>query len=345
MAETKTGVMAPRIEVNRVKLSEKIPLSTPYSVTIVPSSFCNFACTFCPCRTMQYKAAIMPFEKFKNIIDNAGFPEQVKVLHMYNIGEPLFNKDLPKMISYAKQSGFAKRISMVTNASLLTKEKADALISSGVNRIIISLYGMCDEDYKKTTQRDVSFDMIYENIKYLNSIKGDCDVFVKVIDRATPTEIKRQEFIEKFKDNCTYYSIETILPIWPNFRPEDDESSNIKITTRGLYEGVPAEERLACHYPFYSMVVNPNGLVNPCLADWDESVTLGDTSKKSLCEIWNSKEYDDFRLLQLSGKRPKHYLCATCGTLAAATPGEDDINEDRLKLLHKLFPNYKENIE
>lgn len=335
-----SGKMAPRIEVNRVKLSERIPLDTPYSVTIVPSSFCNFACTFCPCRTMQYKAAVMSFEKFKHIIDNANFPQQVKVLHMYNIGEPLFNKELPKLISYAKQSGFAKKISMVTNASLLTKEKADELIASGVNRIIISLYGMNDDDYKKTTQKDISFNMIYENIKYLNSIKNDCEIFVKVIDRATPTEEKRQEFIDKFKDNSTFYSIETILPIWPNFRPEDDESSKITNFSRGLYEGVPAKERLACHYPFYSMVVNPNGIVNPCLADWDESLNLGDTSKQSLSEIWNSEKYDAFRLVQLSGKRPEHFLCGTCGTLEAATPTDDDINDDRVKLLNKLFPKF-----
>lgn len=340
MEKSKSGVMSPRIEVNRLKLSQKIPLDTPFSVTIVPSSFCNFACNFCPCRTIAHKASVMSLDMFKNIIDNANFSQQVKVLHLYNVGEPLINKDFPQIIKYAKKSNFAKKISMVTNSSLLTEELSQEIIASGVDRIIISLYGLNDEDYKQTTNKNISFDVIYENIKYLNSIKGNCEIFVKVIDRVTPTEEKRNEFINKFKDNSTFYSIETILPIWPNFRPESDNPTQKEDFERGLYEGIPAIDRLACHYPFYSMVVNPKGIVNPCLADWDESLTLGDTSVKSLAEIWNSDEYQEFRLVQLSGQRKEHHLCATCGTLKAATAPDDDIDEDRLMLLEKLFPEH-----
>lgn len=340
METNKSGVMAPRIQVNRVKLSQKIPLDTPFSVTIVPCSFCNFACTFCPCRTITHKAGIMSLDMLKHIIRNANFPQQVKVLHLYNVGEPLINRELPQMIAYAKQSAFAQKISMVTNANLLTEELSRKLIASGIDRIIISLYGLNDDDYLKTTNKKIKFDTIHANVKYLNSIKNNCEVFVKVIDRVTPTEEKRQEFIDKFKNNSTFFSIETILPIWPNFRPEPDDPTQSENFQSGLYEGVPAIDRLACHYPFYSMVVNPKGIVNPCLADWDESLTLGDTYKNSLNEIWNSKEYQDFRLVQLSGKRKEHYLCATCGTLKAATAPDDDIDKDRLKLLKKLFPEY-----
>jgi radical SAM protein with 4Fe4S-binding SPASM domain len=343
MKESNISQKAPRVEMNRVKLSKQIPLDTPFSVTIVPSSYCNFACTFCPCRTITHKAGIMPLETFKNIIDNAHFPQQVKVLHLYNVGEPLLNKEFSEIAKYAKKSNFAKKVSMVTNASLLNEEVSQKIITSGIDRIIISLYGLNDEDYLNTTNRKIRFDTVFGNIKYLNSIKGNCEIFVKIIDRVTPTEIKRQEFIEKFKNNSTFYSIETILPIWPNFRPEMNDATQSENFNRGLYEGIPAIDRLACHYPFYSMVINPQGVVNPCLADWDGLVTLGDTSKQSLNEIWNSKEYKNFRLIQLSGERPSHYLCATCGTLKAATAPDDDIDEDRLMLLKKLFPEYKEN--
>ncbi|MFH2043936.1 MAG: radical SAM/SPASM domain-containing protein [Pseudomonadota bacterium] len=337
MNTSKSGVMAPRIEVNRMKLSQQIPLDTPFSVTIVPCSYCNFACTFCPCRTITEKASIMSLEMFKTIIDNANFPQQVKVLHLYNVGEPLINKAFPEIVKYAKKSNFAKKISMVTNASLLNDELSKEIIASGIDRIIISLYGLNDEDYLKTTNRKISFALIYENIKYLNSIKENCEIFVKVIDRVTPTQEKRQEFIEKFKENSTFFSIETILPIWPNFRPEANDPTQKEDFDRGLYEGVPAVDRLACHYPFYSMVVNSKGIVNPCLADWNESLNLGDTANKSLNDIWHSKEYQDFRLVQLSGKRKQHHLCATCGTLKAATAPQDDIDQDRLLLLEKLF--------
>ncbi|MBF0266084.1 MAG: radical SAM protein [Gammaproteobacteria bacterium] len=332
-----SGVMSPRIEVNRLPLSKQVPLDTPFSVTLVPSTYCNFACSFCPVKEISDKPSLMSIETAKNIIDNANFPQQVKVLHLYNVGEPLINKDFIKIIKYARQTNFAHRISTVTNASLLTKNLSEELIASGVDRIIISLYGLNDDDYLKTTKKKIKFETIYENIKYLNSIKGDCEIFVKVIDRVTPTEQTRQEFINKFKEISTFYSIETILPIWPNFRPEKDDPSQREDFQRGLYEGVPAIDRVACHYPFYSMVVNPKGIVNPCLADWDGLLKLGDTNNSSLNEIWNAKEYQDFRYEQLSGQRKEHPLCRTCGTLKAATAPDDDMDEDRLYLLDKLF--------
>jgi radical SAM protein with 4Fe4S-binding SPASM domain len=209
------------------------------------------------------------------------------------------------------------------------------LIASGIDRIIISLYGLNDDDYLTTTNKHISFDTIYENIKYLNSIKGKCQIFIKVINRVVFTPERKQEFINKFQDHCDFYSIEPILPIWPNFRPEGDDPD---LKNVGLYAGVPAVDRLTCHYPFYSMVVNARGFVNPCLADWNESVTLGNAKTDSLCDIWNSKEYNEFRLMQLQGKRRDHLLCSTCGTLRSATCTEDDIDGDRLRLLDKMFP-------
>jgi radical SAM protein with 4Fe4S-binding SPASM domain len=287
--------------------------------------------------------AIMEFNTAKEIIDNAGFPRSVKMLSLYNVGEPLLNNALPNIIRYAKTIGFAQRASIVTNASLLTRDWSERLIHSGIDRIIISLYGMSDEDYLANTGKHVKFAEIRRNIRYLNNIKDDCNVFVKVTDRAVPTSEKQQEFLDTFKDHCSGYSIEPILPIWPNFKPEGDDPALRDI---GLYHGVPAVDRLACHYPFYSMVVNARGFVNPCLADWDETLTLGNANEQSLSEIWNSKEYQDFRLVQLSGRRPGHFLCATCGTLRAATCPEDDIDGARLMLLEKMFPEiYKSHEE
>jgi radical SAM protein with 4Fe4S-binding SPASM domain len=86
------------------------------------------------------------------------------------------------------------------------------------------------------------------------------------------------------------------------------------------------------------MVVAPNGWVTPCLADWNESLLLGNANFLSLNEIWNNRAYRIFRHLQLFGKRKEHFLCGTCGTLRAATCPEDDIDEAREELLAKLFP-------
>lgn len=325
-----------RFETKRVKLSEQIPLDTPYSVTMVPSSYCNFACTFCPARVLadHGKARMLRPSQAKRIMDNAKFTKQVKMLSLYNVGEPLFNHDLPEIIEYAKNTGFCERTSLVTNASRLFPDVSEKLLRAGIDRIIISLYGLNDQDYELTTNKKADFEWILKNITYLSEIKKNCIVHIKIIDRVTGTPEREKAFVDMFGPLCDTYSIEPILPIWPNFRPEGESCD-----ARGLYKGVPAVDRLACHYPFYSMVVNPDGRVTPCLADWNEDMVLGDTSgKQGLSDIWNSFEYNEFRWIQLKGLRRDHHLCSTCGTLRTATCPEDDIDEDRIKLLNKLFP-------
>jgi len=262
---------------------------------------------------------------------------------LYNMGEPFINKDLPKMIKYAKEKQFSERISFVTNAILMNKENAVAIAEANPDRVIISLYGLTDEDYVNHTRKQISFNQVYENIKYFNSIKKDSKIYVKVIDRATPTPEKRHQFIDMFKDHCDFYSIESLGPIWPNFNPEEDKDAakDLNDAKRSLYEGVEIKDHVTCHYPFFGMLISPTGKVNPCVVDWNEFVTLGDATTKSLNEIWNSKEYQDFRLLHLIGKRKTSNLCATCGNLKLTTLPEDNLDDVRLDLLHKLFPEYK----
>ena len=322
-----TGI---RITTGRVKLADHIPLDQPMSVTLVPSSYCNFSCGFCPASKMRDKA-IMDFSTARSILGIAGFPKPVKVLHLYNVGEPLLNPDLAVIVRQARKIKFAERISMVTNARILHPATSRDLISSGVDRINISLYGLNDADYLENTNRYVDFGMIYQNIKYLNSIKENCYVFVKVLESVVSTPERQEQFKRLFEGNCSGYAAEPILPIWPNFNPTGEA-----VPDRGLYEGVPAKDRLVCHYPFYSMVVNARGFVNPCLADWDETEELGDAKVTPLKDIWDGWDYQNFRRTQLMGWRPMHPLCKTCGTLKVATAPEDDLEDDRERLLDKL---------
>ena len=328
-----------RFETNRVKLSDQLPLDTPYSVTMVPSSLCNFACTFCPARIIRRKAKIIPLQVATRIIDRANFPRPVKMLSLYNVGEPLLNEDLPLIISHAKERKFCERTSLVTNAVFLTPEKSRQLVGAGLDRLIISIYGLNDIDYELVTNRKASFDQIWRNVRYFYGIKAQCHVHVKIIDRVATADGRQDMFKSLFRDICDTYSIEPILPIWPSFRPEGEDPLLKRLCGEGLYKGVPAVDRLACHYPFYSMVVTSGGKVTPCLADWNESLVLGNvTGAATLNTVWNSLAYQDFRFSQLAGKRRDHYLCSTCGTLRTATCPEDDIDGDRVKLLNKLFP-------
>ena len=69
----------------------------------------------------------MRFDDFTKIVDDlAAWPgERIKVIRIIGFGEPLANRETPRMIAYLKERNVAERIEMTTNASLLTEDMAE----------------------------------------------------------------------------------------------------------------------------------------------------------------------------------------------------------------------------
>lgn len=98
----------------RVPLQEVIPLKYPFSIQIDIADACNMLCNFCfhsdldAIKEAQVKFGLMKYEVFQKIIDDIakcwGREKEIKKLRLFALGEPLLNKDLIKMISYAKKS-------------------------------------------------------------------------------------------------------------------------------------------------------------------------------------------------------------------------------------------------
>jgi len=112
---------------------------------IEPTNYCNLKCPLCPTGAglIRREKAAMSFEDFKKILDNLG--NQIIHLRLWNWGEPLLNKELPKMIKYAKSKNIYVNTS--TNSSFLNKENVRELTNSGLDHLIVSLDGASEETY------------------------------------------------------------------------------------------------------------------------------------------------------------------------------------------------------
>ena len=91
----------------RHRLVDVIPLQTPYVIFIDPSSVCNFKCKFCPSNNVLGDDGtvhnIMKMSTFEKVLSGMKmFPQKVKVVELYCIGEPLVNPDVPIMIKKLK---------------------------------------------------------------------------------------------------------------------------------------------------------------------------------------------------------------------------------------------------
>ncbi len=325
--------LKPRINLEgRTPLQDVIPLQTPFVIFVDPASACNFLCPFCPTGHRQMIddtgrfQGVLRLELFRKIIDDLGeFERPIKVLRMYKDGEPFLNKNLDKMITYAKQSGFVEYIDTTTNGSLLNPERLAPVLEAGLDKINISVDGMNREQYLKFTGFHFNFERFVENIKWLYSNKGGCEIVIK-IPRDLITKPQEQEFLDTFGDYCDRIFIENFAPCWPEFDVE--AHTGIKIT-QGIYQQ-PIKPTDTCPYIFYSISVNADGLVSSCFLDWGRKLLVGDVRQQSLKSIWRSDRMNALRLMHLQGKRCQNPVCGSCGQLTHCLPDNIDVYREQL---------------
>lgn len=295
----------------RHKLEDVIPLDTPYTLAIDPSNVCNFKCNFC---AIQYKKEELPFRKqfmdielFKKIIDDlTQFPERLKVLRINGQGEPLLNPNLPDMIRYAKEKKVADFVEIITNGSKLCPSLNQKLIDSGIDRIRISIEALDSEGYKDICGANIEFSELLSNIKDLHERSGKCEIYCKIVDVAVPTEADKNRFIELFGEICDRFFIDNVIPLWSDF---DELKINSSVT--GVHGQVVRNVNV-CPFPFYSLIINPDGEVTVCCADWKRKLIVGDLKTESMKEIWNGKKLRDFWIAMLEGKKNCFEMCRKC---------------------------------
>lgn len=319
-----------KIDKNRNDLSQVLPLKTPYVIQIDPSSKCNFKCKFCPVSKDtdgENIRNVMDFQLFKKIIDGLTcFNNKIKTIKLWKDGEPLLNKYIWKMIKYSKEKDVAEKIELTTNAYLLNEELSDKLIESGLDKIIISIEGLSEEDYLINSGVKVNFDRLINNIKYFYHNRKKCVVHIKIID-IDLTQDRKEKFFNMFSSISDEMFIEKAIPCWPEFEDESIHNDALNVW------GSSIEKKEICTIPLYSLVVNSNGKVSMCCNDWQQKIIVGDVNKQNIEEIWNSDKVKDFQILQLSKKRKTIITCSKC--MYPDYVSVDNIDNNSVEILNK----------
>src|SRR5437899_2751958 len=135
-------------------------LTLPRSIYIEPTSRCNEICQQCP-RTLlsREEDRDLPFDEFRKIVDQ--FPVLDRVV-LHGLGEPLLNKDLPKMVRYLKDRG--TYVLFNSNGIALTEKKGGELIDAGLDEYRLSMDGSSRETYAHVRGVD-AFEKIWRNVR------------------------------------------------------------------------------------------------------------------------------------------------------------------------------------
>lgn len=326
----RTNKSAPRSD-----LVSLIPLRSPFVVMIDPSSACNLKCKFCPTgdpliikASGRWQGFMRP-ELFQKIISDLDlFPDPIKTLRLYKEGDPLVNPFFPELVEIARNGKNVRFIDTTTNGLLLKNNLSDKIIASGIDQINISINGLTSEQYKFYTKREINFERLVDEIAYLYSIRGKCEIYVKCISEHL-TDAEKEKFFEIFGGISDRIFLEHLQPNWPDFS-FDYIQADYKV---GHY-GQPAKDKDVCPYIFYMMVINSDGTVSACVQDWGHKLIVGDCRIESVKDIWDGAKLHSLRLTHLRRKRCDLGVCKSCPVLKYGAL--DNIDHGAELLLEKL---------
>ena len=286
------------------KYLQKKFLSFPLRVQIETTSYCNAKCIMCPHSKMPRRNQHMEQGLYEKIITElAEHRQELKVLSLHFIGEPLMDPLIFDRIKFAKNAGI-NVVQFNTNTQLLTQEKARLLLESGIDTITFSLGGLEKETQEERRIGTLSH-VVEQNIDYvlelINSYGNDrkkTKTFIYTIKNSSQDKAYLP-IIKKYKNK-----VDGIVVVNQNNWGGDAKNHEKEIRlTRYL---VP------CPYIFTEMLINVNGKVNLCCLDYADKAILGDVATSSLYDIWNGKKMEDYRLLHLKKKSDRIQLCSEC---------------------------------
>ena len=305
----------------RIDVGRNSPLAAPLTILVEPASVCSLKCTFCPTGDFELSKSTGKFQGFikqdlfEKIIDDvksAGW--KVKALHLQKDGEPLLHPKFTSLCRIARNSDCFEKIETTTNATLLHKYDLNDLVTCGLSRIKISLYGLSDEDFTKNCRTNINYDRLRESIKslYLLSKKNNGpEIYIKIMAGKT-SDSNAKKFLEDYSNICDTYHIEYPVNLWPQ-SSDIPSLSDTNVTEHDMFGNtVPKKRKVVCPQPFYQISITSDGKVLACCPDWQCKNLISDVSVNSLKDIWESSELRNFQLMMLRGERFDHPVCKNC---------------------------------
>ena len=272
----------------------------PYWLTIDPANFCNLRCPFCPTGQMRVSRtkSILTFENFKKIADELG-PYLIHI-DFCNWGEPFLNPELPKLINYAKQYHVDTKVD--SNLNHFNEKYAEDIISSGLDKIIVSIDGATSKTYSKYRVRG-DFNTVINNLKLLIRKKKELDktnpyiCWQFLVFRHNEHEIKQ---VKKLGQDLGVDNVSITKAFIGNkdWIPLNDKYSHYrkaKIKEKITSEYFKQVQARTCNWPWEELVINSNGSVSVCCSVEDEKDDFGNIFEHPFKEIWNNNLYKQAR--------------------------------------------------
>lgn len=288
------------------KLKDKnVVCSFPRNMLIELTNACNDSCLFCANSKCTKTRGIIDRDFAKRILEQA-YQLGTREVGFYGTGEPLIDKNLEEYIQYAKSLGY-EYIYITTNGALLTEDRAEAIIRSGIDSIKFSINASNAKDYLLIHGVD-DFDKVIENLICLDSIRKknnkNTAIYISYVLTRFTYE-KKEEFKQKYGryvDDIIFYDC---LNTGGYMSEEVTPHLSVNQKTKVYFEND------ICPMIFKNLYITYEGYLTMCCADIQNYLAVADLKKESLDSAWNNAWAQELRKRHLEHKLDRT-LCYNC---------------------------------
>lgn len=297
---------------NQQALLQRVALNAPITRLLHPevryevTDRCNAACIMCP-RDLHVHArphGIMDLAAYQRSIDEVVALGATQVV-LTGFGEPLIDSTLEDKIAYSKTKGL--RTYIISNISLLTRERAASLIEAGLDELRASFLGMRPETYERVMIH-LKFDVSMQNLL------GLLEERERLASKTPKLQVSYIVLPENEQDTEAFRAFweprADAIEIWKPHNFGDGRDYRERLEDLGKKE--------SCGRPMNGpLQIQWNGEVIPCCYDYNNQIVLGNAFERPVLEILNHPKY---RLLRLAHREKKFALfpyCNQCDQLLA----------------------------
>ena len=273
---------------------KNIDITVPYfpeQVDLDISNRCNLSCITCFHSIEKFRPfPDMTMETFRKVLDQA---EGVSTTITFgNHGESLLHKQILNMAREIKERGFF--LNIINNGTLLTQERAQALIDIGVDRVSFSLDSVDPTVYPKIRRggklKNTLLNILnFLRMNYEQGLKIYVNISIVNSRLALSSKINISAFFSKLPVHVIYTS--DIL----NFHDMLEVREETKFVQRSYEKTTNPEDLPICLNGFDRILIRPNGNVSLCPIDWDSVHILGNIHDAPYTELWNNRKAQRFR--------------------------------------------------
>ena len=228
----------------------------------------------------------MPYEMFEHIV---GLNPRLRMLDLFNLGEPFLNKDIFKMLALTRKKKI--RTAIHTNLSAYDTDLVERIIETPPTRLHISVDGMSQKTYG-IYRIGGDFEKVRRNMEYLSKRiketgRGPSVEWGFLYHKGNQKDIPA---VKVFAEKLGFKAF-----IRPLVSPENQRRTWHTEETLAQ-EAISFKNNVACPHLWLSMMVKPNGKLGFCCFAYMDSEDLSEplttiNTPEELLALWNSAPF------------------------------------------------------